>query len=206
MPKARSSYDQLEIIGGTLALDFVNTVGWRGTAGEVEWLEGFDDIIAWGRRIQYLDKPTGDAQLRRGADDTRWARRQLRLYHDIRGLLHRIFLARLNQHEPDGMDIDLLNRALARMEKPTRIEWRGDRFRWATTGPSVETLISEILRDATALLTSERLATLKRCGGPECGWLFLDTSRGHRRRWCSMAICGNRAKTATHYKRHRAKP
>ena len=43
---------------------------------------------------------------------------------------------------------------------------------------------------------------LRVCAGDECGWLFLDSSKAGRRRWCSMADCGNRAKARRHYARH----
>jgi predicted RNA-binding Zn ribbon-like protein len=39
---------------------------------------------------------------------------------------------------------------------------------------------------------------VKKCEGPTCTMLFLDTTKGHARRWCSMAVCGNRAKQASH--------
>jgi len=44
---------------------------------------------------------------------------------------------------------------------------------------------------------------VKNCEGPTCTMLFLDTTKGHARRWCTMAVCGNRAKQASH--RARAK-
>jgi predicted RNA-binding Zn ribbon-like protein len=44
---------------------------------------------------------------------------------------------------------------------------------------------------------------VKECDGHDCGWLFLDTSKAGRRRWCSMDVCGNRAK-AQRYRRRRA--
>lgn len=54
---------------------------------------------------------------------------------------------------------------------------------------------------ALAMLSIEGFFTLPRdrlrsC--PRCGWLFLDTSRGGKRRWCSMRICGNREKVSRH--------
>jgi predicted RNA-binding Zn ribbon-like protein len=42
---------------------------------------------------------------------------------------------------------------------------------------------------------------LKLCDGPNCSWLFLDTSKAGRRRWCDMADCGNAAKSRRHYAR-----
>jgi hypothetical protein len=51
-----------------------------------------------------------------------------------------------------------------------------------------------------SLLTSPAIGDVGVCAGPGCGWLFLDPR--HRRRWCSMAVCGNRAKARRHNRRH----
>src|SRR6185437_6680981 len=51
---------------------------------------------------------------------------------------------------------------------------------------------SRVAADARALLLDP--SALRACADPECGWLFLDRSQARRRRWCSMAECGNRAK------------
>ena len=51
-----------------------------------------------------------------------------------------------------------------------------------------------VARAAAELLTAEERVLVRQCGGDPCGWLFLDRSRKHNRRWCSMADCGNRAK------------
>jgi len=52
---------------------------------------------------------------------------------------------------------------------------------------------------AEDLFTGERLQRVRNC--ERCSWLYLDRSRGRARRWCSMALCGNRAKVARHYAR-----
>jgi predicted RNA-binding Zn ribbon-like protein len=56
---------------------------------------------------------------------------------------------------------------------------------------------------AADLLTSGDRARIHECAGPGCGWLFLDTSRNRRRRWCTMQGCGNRAKARRFYERAR---
>jgi predicted RNA-binding Zn ribbon-like protein len=56
---------------------------------------------------------------------------------------------------------------------------------------------------AAELLVSDIRAQIHECGGEGCGWLFLDTSRNHRRRWCTMQGCGNRAKARRFYERTR---
>ena len=49
-----------------------------------------------------------------------------------------------------------------------------------------------------ALVSGDR-ELIRQCEDDACGWLFVDRSRGGRRRWCSMADCGNRAKARRHY-------
>lgn len=61
-----------------------------------------------------------------------------------------------------------------------------------------------IVYSAAKLLASSGLDRVRQCAGDDCGWLFLDTSRNHSRRWCDMADCGNRAKARRHYRRTRS--
>ena len=51
-----------------------------------------------------------------------------------------------------------------------------------------------IVLAAAELLTSPQRLKIRACAAEDCGWLFLDTSRSGRRRWCTMESCGNRAK------------
>jgi predicted RNA-binding Zn ribbon-like protein len=76
------------------------------------------------------------------------------------------------------------------------------RLRWiALKGlyPTRETIDSDIVVDRLVLAFVELRSTLasprlRRCAGDNCGWFFIDTSKGGRRRWCDMATCGNTAK------------
>ena len=52
-----------------------------------------------------------------------------------------------------------------------------------------------------ALLTSPELDLVRSCANDACGWLFIDTSRKHNRKWCEMGVCGNRAKARRFYER-----
>ena len=57
---------------------------------------------------------------------------------------------------------------------------------------------------AAALLADHReMSRLKICPGKNCGWMFIDETKNGRRQWCTMDLCGNRAKAARHYKRTR---
>ena len=71
------------------------------------------------------------------------------------------------------------------------------RLRWATRADdSTSAGLALIAQDAIAVLGGDRCDQVKACENPECGGLYIDTSRGRNRRWCSMNICGNRAKKA----------
>jgi predicted RNA-binding Zn ribbon-like protein len=66
-----------------------------------------------------------------------------------------------------------------------------------------ESLLLPVGLALAELICAEDFSRVKACEGPGCTLLFADRTRGHARRWCSMAICGNRAKQAAH--RHRLK-
>jgi predicted RNA-binding Zn ribbon-like protein len=69
-------------------------------------------------------------------------------------------------------------------------------------GPAVLRL--RIVEAAVALLLSDAIAQVKSC--PGCGWLFLDATKNHSRRWCRMSDCGARAKARRYYRRRKNLP
>jgi predicted RNA-binding Zn ribbon-like protein len=74
-----------------------------------------------------------------------------------------------------------------------------------STAP-VQAALALLARDVIDLATGDDLARLRECANPRCRMLFCDASRGGRRRWCSMARCGNRAKARAHATRHQNPP
>jgi predicted RNA-binding Zn ribbon-like protein len=73
-------------------------------------------------------------------------------------------------------------------------EWRFDDMT-----SSYEAMLRPIARSAADLLASPEVALVRTCSSPTCQWFFLDTSKNHHRRWCSMQSCGNRAKVRRFY-------
>ncbi|WP_181798736.1 CGNR zinc finger domain-containing protein, partial [Streptomyces sp. WELS2] len=68
--------------------------------------------------------------------------------------------------------------------------------------PGCAGLLAVVARDAVELLTDPvARASVRRCAGDECPLVYLDTSRGRRRRWCSSEVCGNRERVARHRRR-----
>ena len=78
----------------------------------------------------------------------------------------------------------------------TSLEWRTMR-RWR----SPESLLLPIGEALAKFVCEEEFSNVKACEGDACTLIFVDRTRGHRRRWCSTAVCGNRAKVAAYRKR-----
>jgi predicted RNA-binding Zn ribbon-like protein len=118
---------------------------------------------------------------------------------------HRIFAPLALSLEPERQDIEQLNKVRSRTLARSRIDWSpgGFRIAWHSDPSTLEDLLIPIILSATDLLTSDHLQKLRQCAGDTCEWLFLDTSRNHLRRWCSMDDCGKRAKSRRQYARVR---
>ena len=122
----------------------------------------------------------------------------------LRLALHRIFSALAQDRRPRRPDLEALARDHAAAAGAARLAAAEDgawRMQWPAGDP--RRIRFAVAVDAVTLLADQaRLARVRRCPGPECGWLFLDASG--RRRWCSMSTCGSRVKMRRLYQRRRA--
>ena len=173
---------------GRLCLDFVATVGerWRRS---FERLRTPEDLGRWFVEASLLSRVPSveEAEL----DEAR------RLRESIYRMARRAGTGR-----PDGRDLGELNRWAAKPPLVPRLGDDGRTVTWVADRP-VEAALATIARDAAELLSGPLAARIRECAAPDCALLFVDTSRPGRRRWCSMAACGNRVKTAA-YRRRRS--
>lgn len=187
-------------VGGHPALDFCNTwAGWGEppTAGS-EWLTDYERFVLWTQYAGLLDAATVARLRREAARRPPEAGAVLASALSLRTHLHRSVL------QPDDTE------ALATVAGHAREAVRASvltpgadgRPRWALPDDAgIAAPLLAVSRSAADLLTTADLTRVKACPGHHCGWLFLD--RRGRRRWCSMAACGNRAKVRAHAKRSR---
>ena len=108
----------------------------------------------------------------------------------------------------DLKELEPLNQLLSRDEGYASIvpSEGGDKLRFVRTRrwSSPESLLQPIGEAMAKLVAEEDFSYVKACEGPTCTLLFADHTRGHVRRWCSMAACGNRAKQTAHRQRARS--
>lgn len=127
----------------------------------------------------------------------------------LRALLNRLVTAELAARSaayapPEAVDIAALNAtALAAPPAPAAVPGAdGALTRSLAAAPDCAGLLAAVARDAVDLFTDPLArAQLRRCAGENCTLVYLDTSRGRRRRWCSSEVCGNRERVARHRRR-----
>jgi predicted RNA-binding Zn ribbon-like protein len=104
---------------------------------------------------------------------------------------------------PAAADRALINQFATLPLRVPSLDTQGQ-LRWLAADP-VTAALGTIARDAAILIGGPDAQAIRSCQEPRCGMLFLDRSRGGRRRWCSMSACGNQAKVAAHRERARAR-
>jgi predicted RNA-binding Zn ribbon-like protein len=194
-------------IGGALCLDFNNTVDWdQMQPTENERLTDVPRIVAWGVEAGLLSPGERRHWLREAVAPAR-AERAVRAAHDARRIVHGLFYQLASGGRPETTALSDLNRYLAGL--PPQVTGtagsRGFGWRWPAKTNWMAPVLWPVLWSAGQLLTSPELARVKTCANQNCGWLFVDRSRKHNRRWCEMGICGNRAKVQRFYARQKAR-
>ncbi|QJP14245.1 hypothetical protein G3545_11645 [Starkeya sp. ORNL1] len=195
-------------LADALGLDFLNSVA-TPVDTPVDWIDDGDGFVAWLEQARLVPADTLEtlrAQAMPGELDNVAAQaRGLREW--FRGFV-RVRKGRALTSK-DLHELEPLNRLLERDEGFGRIVARDDEsaggleLRMMRRWRSPEALLLPIGEALAKLVCEEDFSHVKACEGPACTLMFADHTRGHARRWCSMAICGNRAKQAAH--RHRLK-
>lgn len=106
------------------------------------------------------------------------------------------------------VDLTVINHVLEAGSPMRSLEWDGDTQGWRTSvhqrDASPASLLWPVVDSLINLVTSDKFEFVRHCEAHDCVLLFHDLSKSHRRRWCSMATCGNRMKVAAF--RSRKKP
>jgi len=201
------------------ALDFLNSVA-TPVDLPVEWLDDGEGLLNWLAQaklvpdevLAHMRSRNSAAELNKVAEQARRLREWFRgfvqehrgrpLTGDALGKLDR--LNRLLERDESFSQITLakIDTAAGGRDEGlatsagTPFELRATR-RWS----SAEALLLPIADTLARFVCSEDFTHVKACEGPVCTLLFADHTRSRARRWCSMGLCGNRAKQAAHRQR-----
>jgi predicted RNA-binding Zn ribbon-like protein len=195
-----------EISGGSLCLDFTNTVDWRPSPRRRELLNSYEDLISWSEQAGALGGKEARRLRRRAAAQKGRAASVLRRARHLREAIFGVFVAAASDARPPAEALALINEALPGALGRLRLSGGAEGVGWTWTDePALDRMLWPVLRSAADLLTSGDLDRVRVCAADKCDWLFLDKSRNRSRRWCDMTVCGNRDKVRRHYERSRAR-
>jgi predicted RNA-binding Zn ribbon-like protein len=205
-------------VADNMGLDFLNSIA-VPVDTKVEWLASGEDLLAWLKQARLVPAEVllGFRRSTRPRQLDAVARQARSLRDWFKPFVYKHMGAPLG---PRALrELEPLNRMLARDQEFGQIvacnrshpgknrrglsiggtssfAWRLERH-WQ----SPESLLFPLARSLADLVCTEDFTYVKACEGPECTLLFVDRTRGRVRRWCSMAVCGNRAKQAAHRRR-----
>jgi predicted RNA-binding Zn ribbon-like protein len=179
--------EELELVGGDIALDLANTVnGPRDGVLDEEFLRTPEDVAAWAVHAGVVEAPPAvDAHV-------------LAEIRALRDAVYAVFRAVAEGREPDLAALAALSELHAAAVARARLVPADRGFAFAWDGD----VLGPLAAAAVDLLRHGPLDRLKLCDA--CPWLFLDTSRNHSRRWCTMNECGSRLKMRRYRARRRA--
>jgi predicted RNA-binding Zn ribbon-like protein len=202
MVDTERSIESLDLCGNALALDFVNTVHSRADRNGYEYFRRYEDLVDWPGFDGLLDDPTRSRFRQAAHADPNAAAGILDEARELRETIYRLFLVTIRGCEAAARDLEAFNLRLGQALSRQRLDATNEGFslRWSTDSEDLGQILWPVVDAAAKLLTNGPRDRIRECkvadGG--CGWLFLDTSKNGKRRWCNMQTCGNAAKVRRH--------
>jgi predicted RNA-binding Zn ribbon-like protein len=199
---------RFELTAGVLCLDFVNTLDDRPSDEPTELLAEFPDMVRFAEDAGVLTSRQADHVAQRADARPDDARQALSSAIELREAMHDIFWAIVQRRKVPQAALTTLNKFVREAGGHSVLVQTNGHFvlqfeDQANPEPAFDSILWPIVRSATELLVSDHLPFVRACSSKTCQWLFVDTSKSHRRRWCNMRLCGNRAKVSRFYARQK---
>jgi predicted RNA-binding Zn ribbon-like protein len=185
------------LVGGRLAVDFANAAP---TNSELPWqrlIDFFEStaIVSTERGTQLLTLPRSDPQA---------AEALLLKAQRLSFSLRKVFAAMLRKNRIAGEWLEPVNEILRITEGHDELVGHDGAWKieFIAREGGLDWLLAAVARSGAETIAEGVRARLRLCANPHCGLFFYDNSRTRRRRWCSMAVCGNRSKVAAFARKH----
>lgn len=195
-------------VGDQLALDFLNSVA-APNGERIDWVVNGYDLLNWLRLFGAIDETElDDVATKWSADMLNEVAKEAVVWREqLRDLVKRI--SDKGRNAVDTRDVQAINRWLAGDRIANRLNLCDDgttvlssRRIWSEP----EQLLTPVAFAAAEMIVSGDWSNIRKCENPACTIWFQDRTKGHRRRWCSQALCGNRFKVAAYRERQKASP
>lgn len=201
--------ETLELLGGRVCLDFVNTVDPRMGEHHKDYIASYSALVHWSRYAGLLTENEAENLLFEAERHPSEAVSVFEQALVLREAIYRMFSVIARAMEPQNVDLTILKDMFAQAIIHAHLVPTEDSFVWNWVNSEkdkveLDSILWPLVHSAIDLLMSPDVKKVKECPGVgDCGWLFLDTSKNGSRMWCSMESCGSRAKMRRQYARKR---
>ena len=199
-----------QLLAAHSVLDFVNTFNRFGDTGSTELMTTYGDLLAFLGQAQVLDARQICGLCGKAGSSA--APGVLHRALELREVLASVFHAIAEQGKPPQQALKRLEHYIVDAQSHRELGWTDEnlgsahalraQWAWGRFETHLDLAVWVIAHSAAELLVSSAITHVHACASQTCRWLFLDTSKNHSRRWCDMAICGNRMK-ARRFQRRR---
>ena len=199
MPSLVSGFS---LLGGRLAIDFANLPS-LPASGPSSSLS-LEELIGFLRVTRIVSPERGDELLALTESDPQSAFELLNRAERLRDSLRLVFDSLAKKQRIPRESVEPINEILRVTEGHDELveSSRSWRIEYVARENSLDWLLAAVARSAAELITEGEATRVRLCANPACSLFFYDNSRTHRRRWCSMSLCGNRHKVAAFARRH----
>jgi predicted RNA-binding Zn ribbon-like protein len=190
-------------VGGRLALNFANLPSLPASppAESLSW----EELIGFLRAAQIISPERADELMGLTEADPQSAFALLKRAERLRDALRLAFRRLVHRQRVPRDYVEPINEILQVTEGHDELVESGKTWRieYVAREGGLDWLLAAIARSAAEIIAEGEATRVRLCANPSCSLIFYDASRTHRRRWCSMSLCGNRHKVASFARRHK---
>jgi predicted RNA-binding Zn ribbon-like protein len=188
--------ETIPLDGGRLCFDFINTVHSWKTEDRSDFLQDYQDFLAWCRR---LSVPVPSRAARPKERENSLAR-----VIKVREILYKVFASIAQHSKPDATVEKAFSKYLSSALASIRPEFQSGKVSVvidAEKDPLITPLF-HVLKSCYDVITMDEIKRIRQC--PSCGWIFYDSTKNNRRQWCNPLTCGSMDKSKRYYWRKKA--
>jgi predicted RNA-binding Zn ribbon-like protein len=193
--------------GGAACLDFVNSGYDREKGVVAERIHSYEDLLTLAERLNLFDKAYLNTLNKEALQSKKNAEQALTFARNCRKILYDLFTA-VALRRADRLDPEViadLNQLFAEARRLDLLYINDNELQFSFQPASGDLLapVWRLVLSSYELLREGNLQFIKQC--QRCSWLFIDKTKSHRKKWCSMESCGNAQKTKRYYDHQKVK-
>ncbi len=198
----KRSIDTLSLDGGSLIFDFINTTSSWVDNDRYDYISDYNKFISWSKKVALLSTQTLSKLMRRAEDQPEAAEKVMGKIARARDVAFHFFSAMIRgEVQPPGVLRDF-NKLISQSLSSYSFDPTCNCI-CLITYDDLSSPLNLVFADAYEVLKYHPRERIKMCSS--CGWIFLDTTKNGKRKWCNSLTCGSVDKSKRYYYRKKAR-